>query len=206
MAIAPSASALSSTASIDLTSPDGSTERIALAGTSTLSITSGVTNPDGMADQFDIELGPLVLTGTSFVFGALTLTVAGAPSSVGLVRELSNGTPGVVEYPADSRIDAYFVLDIPSFAVLHNQSPVILVGVISSFPPAAGETYDSVAPIPLLDASDQPSEFFLSAVVYTPVPEPSLLPLLAGGFLALRRAARPRRGSGAASSGSRRAR
>ena len=94
LAIAPSASALSSTASIDLTSPDGSTERIALAGTSTLSITSGVTNPDGMADQFDIELGPLVLTGTSFVFGALTLTVAGAPSSVGLVRELSNGTPG----------------------------------------------------------------------------------------------------------------
>jgi hypothetical protein len=183
--VAQSASALPSTATLDLIFPDSSVEEIELAGTSTLSITSGITAPVGL-DLFQIELGPLVLTGESLSLGALTMTVASTPASEGAVQELSNGTSGVIDYPADSRIDAFFILDFVDFAplpLLHNGSPVILTAVISGFPPPMGETYNAGGPVSLLDPAGNVTGFALGAVSYTPIPEPGAATLLALGGL-----------------------
>ncbi|MBM3882022.1 MAG: HYR domain-containing protein, partial [Verrucomicrobia bacterium] len=102
-------------------------------------------------------------------------------ASGGEIEELVNNTTGILDVPpfaatglADSFFDVFVEIEVtpPTGAsfVWHNHEPKRVRTVIDHKPPGPGRTYEDPQRIPLFDAQDQFTGYYLCKTRHTPVP------------------------------------
>ena len=169
-------------ATLEIALPDGRTESVKLSGPTTVHVYVG---PNGEAtdnnsngrDDVRSAMTQLDLKGTSSL-GPMVVRLASGLPSPGLIEELANQTPGILDVPpftpvgqALSFFDVNFEVLLGS-QVFHTDGPVRMQALLTHKPPAVGESYTNLylQPVPLLDAQGNPTGVRLIREVHTPNP------------------------------------
>jgi CSLREA domain-containing protein len=163
--------------------PNGDTERVQLGGSMTVATktneygTAADTDGDGL-DQVATEVVALDLRGTSSL-GPVRVSL-GEGSSRGETEERINFTPGTLDLPpfaregiADSFFDVFLQIEIAEEAFF-TETAEPLQAVLTQFPPAPGETYqtpEEMPPIELRDANGHSTGLHIVREWLTPTPE-----------------------------------
>jgi hypothetical protein len=103
-------------------------------------------NGNGL-DEVKTEIVSLQLTG-----GGVTVRLAPAPASTGLIEEQHNTTSGTLDFPANSFFDVFFQVDVNGLT-LHNATPLHVQCKITEIPPYKCLYFPSISdPILLLNS------------------------------------------------------
>ena len=182
---------------IALQFPDGRTEPVTLAGPTTVHV---MIPPDGRAadtdgdglDQVPTEMVALSLTGSSSL-GPVLVRLDPSHPTLGEIEERVNNTPGTLDVPpftstgnANSFFDVFFEIEVGGM-VLHPESPLLMVAVITHKPPAPGDVYGHLLqqPIQLFDEQGNPTGVWLVGASHEPDPpvEIDVFDLSLGGIV-----------------------
>jgi hypothetical protein len=195
-----------STATVEIIWLDGTAEWVELRGSSEMHVSFEGTSEgdafdddgDGL-DEVDAKLAELQLSGASPFFGAVALGLDPASPSLGVMKEKLNATPGLLDVPPfaatgqlDSFFDVFFAMDLGGLQ-LHNVDPMRLSSVISTKPPAATDTYESIQDIPLYDPDGNLTGIYVGATNVRFLPEPQSGLLIAIAALSILNRVRPLR-------------
>jgi len=167
-----------STAIVILNGPLG-VDTVTMTGPTTVEVdlgSLGDADQDGL-EEVQTEMVQLDLTGSSPVYGSLTLRVSPDIPSIGEIEEKENNTPGVLDIPpftetggANSFFDIFFEVDTAA-GTLHNNIPKHMETMIFHKPPI-DETYQSPDEIPLFDQNNLPTAFSIGQVLHAPEGSP----------------------------------
>jgi len=127
-------------------------------------------------EQVPTEIVAMQLTGAS-PLGPVVLSQSPVRPSQGEIEETTNNTPGVLDLPpftptgtADSFFDVFFELQVPGLPILHNDIPKRMSTVITHKPPAAGDAYEGIEVIDLLDPDGNRTGCSIGANRHLPEP------------------------------------
>lgn len=152
-------------------------ETIALGGPTTVEVDlAAIADSDGNSrEQVPTEIVAMQLTGTSS-FGPVILRQSPERPSTGVIEEIINNTPGMLDLPpftpagtADSFFDLFFEIELPDGLILHNEDPKRMSTVISHKPPTTGDVYEGLDEIALFDPNGNPTGCYLGAGRHIPV-------------------------------------
>jgi len=170
-----------STALVIIKSPLG-TDTITLTGPTTVKVDVGDVK-DGDTDNLDevqTEMLQMDLTGTSTLFGPVTVRLSPTMPTLGEIEEKVNDTPGVLDIPpftefggAMSFFDVFFEIDTP-IGTLHNIVPKHMEAMIFHKPPRES-VYQDPEEIPLFDNLGNPTQFTLGLTRHAPDPNETIL-------------------------------
>jgi len=170
---------------LELILPGGTTETVAVHGTTTVNVffegaTEGTAGDDGSIaglDEVVTQMTDLNLRGFSPLLGPIQVTLNPNIASMGLIEETVNNTPGILDVPpfgalgttADSFFDIYFQVEVAGQTFFTVQ-PKRMSGRISHKPPGPLDRYENVENIRLYDAAGNETEYFLGATRHRPRP------------------------------------
>jgi len=152
-------------------------ETLTLTGPMTVILDMGdVGDPDGdNLESVRTEIQAMELSGQSSL-GPVTIRLrddhqSPFQASVGEVEENTNNIPGVVDIvpfaasgSATASSDVFIEIEIPNIGLNgHNETPLHILGTVTSYPPDTGEAYCGVAKVPLF--SDQSVSLPLTHIV-----------------------------------------
>jgi len=138
------------------------------------------TDDDGDGfDEVQTEMVALDLTGFSPSLGQISIHLDPNVPSQGVIQEVDNAIPGVLEVPpfapgqADSFFDVAFQVQVEQLpgVVLIAEHPKQMFAVITNKPPGRNDVYQSIdtAPVQLLLPGGRPSGFAIGSVQHFPV-------------------------------------
>ena len=168
-------------AQIVLVMPDGSREAINLQGPMTQHVyfegtaEGDCTDDNGNGrDEVQTEIVAVDLTGTSS-FGPVAVRLNSALPSAGLIEEMANNTPGLLDVPpfvgpgatADSFFDVFVEIDLGSQRFVA-RSPLSFAGRISHKPAAPCDEFVSITPVELLNENGEPTGFLIETARIKP--------------------------------------
>ncbi|MCA9262331.1 MAG: hypothetical protein KDA60_00720 [Planctomycetales bacterium] len=175
----------STTASVEIIGPNGS-EIVALAGPTAIDVwferrEGEARDDDGNGlEEVMTKVVDLNLRGLSEQFGLLHVGLNPAVMSTGVIEELANNTPGVLDIPpfsptgsALSWFDMWLTVEVltpDGPLVLTAARPKHMQTTIHHKPPATGDTYESPEVIELLLPNGEPSGYSIGPGTHTPRP------------------------------------
>jgi len=171
-----------SVGAFELHHPDGNVETIPVSGPATVKVFFEGPN-EGDADDDDgdgldevrTEIVDLQLNGFSPKLGPVHVTVNPALPSLGVIEELVNNNPGLLDVDpfapgdADSFFDVFFKVEIGGLEFF-TIAPKRIRGRLDHKPPDAATVYEGVQTLELYDANGRPTGFFLGATRHRPRP------------------------------------
>lgn len=177
-----------SQAVVTVTGPGPLSDTVTLSGPTTVVVNIGVVeDADGDGrEQVQTEIVSMTLTGTSAVYGPLTVRVRDSAKhpnqrSTGEIEETANNTPEVLDIPpftatgsADSFFDVFFEIEVANLggAKFHNHTPKHMQTTITHKPPAEGEVYQNPDVIELFDENETLALVTMGTAKHTPNPAP----------------------------------
>jgi hypothetical protein len=171
------------TAQITLTYASGLTETVNLQGPTTVEVNippsgaAGDSDGNGL-DDVSTEMTLMNLTGNSSM-GPMTVTLDPSQRSLGMIEEIVNNTPGILDIPpftpsgsARSFFDVFVEIQVAG-QTFHPAIPLHMQAVITYKPPGPGEPYVNTFtnPVPVLDANGNPTGISIVREVHIPNPK-----------------------------------
>jgi len=170
-------------ARIRLVLPDTSTEYISLIGSSIMKVyfegvtagTANDTSGNGL-DEVPTELTKLNLIGTGPSVGPVIIQLNSQKQSVGIIEEMTNNTPGILDVPpftatgmAFSFFDVYVEIEING-QILHTNQTQRLLKNLTHKPPLPGDTYTNPSSTPLELFNESEDKSGMSMIIDSYIP------------------------------------
>jgi hypothetical protein len=166
-----------STAIVILNGPGG-VDSVTMTGPTTVEVDLGALRDAdvNLLEEVPTEMVQMDLTGTSTIYGPLTLRLSPTIPTIGEIEEKVNNTPGVLDLPpftgtggADSFFDIFFEVDTIA-GTLHNIVPKHMETMIINKPPKES-VYQSPEELILYDPFGNPTVFSIGVTLHAPEPD-----------------------------------
>jgi len=143
-------------------------------------------------EEVSTEIVSMELTGTS-TLGGVFMFLSPVNPSAGVMEEVGNATPGVLDVPpfaaagaADAFFDVFFEMEIGGGLFFRNLSSLVIGGSITHKPPLGNELGNILTtdPVELFTPNNEPTAFVLRQPAAA-IAEPGSLAILGLGLLGL---------------------
>jgi hypothetical protein len=151
-----------------------STIEVAVTGSGESGGTAFDSNGNGL-DDAATQLRDWTFSGTSVIYGPVLLHLRAGASSLGMMEEQVNSTPGILDVApfapsgqVSSFFDVYLELQMGG-QTLYNTSPRHISGILGHEPAVWGDVYDGYSSTSLyVDGTGLPSGYAITEMVYYP--------------------------------------